>query len=508
MTFVPLSIFLLLPFLNNGYAYEWTKYHSNDEIGSILGEINEKCQQISFFYHLQTYETDTTSSGNKLYVLAFGQPPNRHREEIPEVKLIANMHGNEPVGRELLLRLADYICNEYSNGDVLINWLVKNTRLHILPSMNPDGFDIAIPGSDQNENMGRENANNVDLNRNFPDSDRLHYQWEADDVSEQMEILSDYYRAPKPEIETEMIEDWLESIPFVLSANIHGGALVANYPFDGSIDGRRRKSSTADNAIFVNLAEAYSSYHPRMKTGKVVCLNDPGFPKGVTNGAEWYPVKSGMQDYNYLESNCFEITLELGCDKYPPAKELPRYWEENRKSLLNFVLQAHSGIKGMVFGYYNHEVRQLPDTIILAMNITDPKNPVIIDHPILSTYIGDYFRLLTSGKYFIAAMHQGYMPAFAVTNVSPAPDLNSGDFHEAKKIKFFLAKDSKFSTRMQMKNLSVPYLETENLHTSFNLGTEEEAWLPMFLRLFPKTDVYMTLKYELLWDRFDFDELL
>lgn len=48
-----------------------------------------------------------------------------------------------------------------------------------------------------------------------------------------------------------MIKDWLESIPFVLSANIHGGALVANYPFDGSIDGRRRKSPTPDNAVFV-----------------------------------------------------------------------------------------------------------------------------------------------------------------------------------------------------------------------------------------------------------------
>ena len=50
---------------------------------------------------------------------------------------------------------------------------------------------------------------------------------------------------------------------------------------------------------------------------------------------------AGMQDFNYQASNCFEITVEMGCDKFPAAEELPQYWEENREAMIDYMWQVH-----------------------------------------------------------------------------------------------------------------------------------------------------------------------
>lgn len=83
-------------------------------------------------------------------------------------------------------------------------------------------------------------------------------------------------------------------------------------------------------------------------------MDDEYFPEGITNGAHWYSVAGrrcsrkvhgygsliitgGMQDWNYLNTDCFELTIELGCVKYPTARHLPSYWTANRFSLLAFM---------------------------------------------------------------------------------------------------------------------------------------------------------------------------
>ena len=287
----------------------------------------------------------------------------------PKFKYVGNMHGDETVGREVLIRLIEDILSHYGKDDRVTN-LVDTTDIYILPSMNPDGFKL----------KRRTNSFGTDLNRNLPDRFGRQIGY--------------------PNTETRAIMAWSKANNFVLSANLHGGDLVANYPFDGNAQYRSGSYTAApDDATFRYLAKAYSLVHPHMK-------NNRRFPEGITNGADWYVLYGGMQDWNYLNTNDMELTMEISNEKYPSDTRLAQFWKDNRESLYSYMEKIHVGVSGII----TSAATKQPITGVVVSVQRKAKNGVVVSihHDIRSTGGGRYYRVLAPGTYTVKYSAPGH----------------------------------------------------------------------------------------------------
>ncbi|XP_075065612.1 carboxypeptidase M [Mixophyes fleayi] len=336
-------------------------YHNTQQLENILMDFNTKYPAITYLHSI-----GKSVEGRDLWVFVVGKNPTKHTIGIPEFKYVANMHGNEAIGREIILHLIEYLLTSYQS-DPNITQLITNTRIHVMPSMNPDGFEASVY-LDCTSVTGRYNAKGFDLNRNFPDA------FETNTAEIQPE--------------TQAVMDWIKSENFVLSANFHGGAMVASYSYDNSY------TVPPDNDVLRYLALLYSKNNAPMYNG-ISCENTISFTDGITSGASWYKLQGGMQDYNYIFSQCVEITLEVSCCKYPDSSTLQQYWIDNKVSVIEYMKQVHMGIKGQVFDMYG---KPIPNAIL------DVKGRERIC-PYRTDGNGEYYLLLLPGTYtFIVTM--------------------------------------------------------------------------------------------------------
>lgn len=78
------------------------------------------------------------------------------------VLFVGGIHGNEVGTVKLVYQLLNYLTEQQANYPTF--------TFHLIPCLNPDGYALARQSPDywNGGRIGRFNANNVDLNRNFP----------------------------------------------------------------------------------------------------------------------------------------------------------------------------------------------------------------------------------------------------------------------------------------------------------------------------------------------------
>lgn len=372
------------------------KHHNYEELVKYLRDLEKRYPKTT-----KVFSIGTSVKGLDLYAIELCSNPGEHKILRPEVRLVANMHGNEVVGREILLNLARLLAENYEaallqvesntpSPQKFVKKLLDSTRIFILPSMNPDGYEVSIESCtlEPSGRRGRNNANQFDLNRNFPST----FQQTTPN--------------PATQPETQALMNWAHATQVVLGATIHGGSLVVSYPFDGTTDTslQRGNSPSPDNELFKHLAKVYSKNHKTMSSGQVCfdkCDGESREEKfeddGTINGASWYSLYGTAQDWLYENTNSFEVSIEIGCNMYPKASQLPLYWSQNKKPLLKWMLEAHKGVKGTV----KDAVSGKPLTNVLV-------HVQGIGNNVTSSIHGDFFRPLLPGLYNLTFVKDDY----------------------------------------------------------------------------------------------------
>ena len=268
-------------------------------------EIEEQLRAIvSRYSHIMKMESiGQSNNGRDLWVVKVSDNPGVDEVE-PEVKYIANMHGDEIVGREMMVKLLEDIGKRYQAGDSRVSALVNETEVFIMPSMNPDGA----------ASKRRANQSWKDLNRNFPD-----FTTRDNDNDSQGR-----------EVETQAVMKWQDDHNFALSANFHGGTKVVNYPWDTS----SQKAPLTD--LIVTISHEYADQVPGF-------YDSDEFDGGIVNGNEWYEVDGGMQDWSYYYYNDLQVTIELSHTKWPNYKYMDQYYDDNKEALIQFLTRVHQG---------------------------------------------------------------------------------------------------------------------------------------------------------------------
>ncbi|KAM4756455.1 adipocyte enhancer-binding protein 1 isoform 1-T1 [Cyanocitta cristata] len=403
------------------------RHHSYKDMRQLMKVVNEECPTITRIYNI-----GKSSRGLKIYAMEVSDNPGEHETGEPEFRYTAGLHGNEALGRELLLLLMQFLCKEYQDGNPRVRGLVTDTRIHLVPSLNPDGYELAHEAGSELGNwaLGHWTEEGFDLFENFPDLASA--LWAAEErrlVPHQFPNhhipIPEHYLAEDAAVavETRAVMVWMDKNPFVLGANLQGGEKLVSFPFDtvrpspptpaaaprplDYEDEHSELQETPDHAVFRWLAISYASAHLTMtETFRGGChTQDMTDAMGIVQGAKWHPRAGSMNDFSYLHTNCLELSIYLGCDKFPHESELQQEWENNKESLLTFMEQIHRGIKGVVTDQQGEPIANA--TIVVGG----------INHNVRTASGGDYWRILNPGEYRVSARAEGYNPSVKTCHV-------------------------------------------------------------------------------------------
>ncbi|MCF8224593.1 MAG: hypothetical protein K9J30_01800 [Bacteroidales bacterium] len=371
-------------------AMTFTKYPTYEQYDSMMhyfaSSYPEICKIDTFGFSLQ---------GRLLLALKISD--NVHAEEDePAFLYTSTIHGDELIGYILTLRLIDFILKNHQINSEAAK-IVDGIELWINPLSNPDATYYPDDNSSVTGSR-RTNISGYDLNRNFPDP-------AAGDANDTAGI----------QLENQWMMLFMQDKEFNLSANLHSGAEVVNYPWDHKSD------LHPDNDWFILISREYADEATLINPAYM-----DEFTDGITNGYAWYDIYGGRQDYvtYYLQGR--ELTLELSNVKKVPSENLETYWNYNKWSLINLITQAKYGIHG--------NITSNKDGSPVRAKIRVDKHDDSTSWVQSDSISGNFYRYIKEGIYDLIIEAEGFIPD-TIRSVDVADYKRTGIFWQLESVR-------------------------------------------------------------------------
>lgn len=361
---------------------EWLSWHGNSRMNSMLREL---CIRNPGLCRIHTIGKSV--DGVDILSVEISENVCDDDESLkPEVRFDGNIHANEIIGRELLLRFAHELIERFERDDKETVELMRTSRLFVMPSLNPDGYPF-----------WHGNRHGIDLNRNFPDPQIQ--------LNRNESLL---------EPETRAFMEFVRRHHFVASVSIHMGTTVVAYPWSGRTDG----STTPKEIPFVSFGPPKYQPHlaPDDSTLKLAAFTyarnnffiygNPlsRYQDGIVNGAAWYVTYGESQDWDYFEHGTIAITAEVSVNPIPWGPFLLLEWNSNERSLYEFAKFAKdTGIRGTVKNSFTGE--PIVGAIVFTCSLENVST-MSVHTDIRTGYKGFFSRPLAPGEYLVGTYNQ------------------------------------------------------------------------------------------------------